>query len=414
MGVRSTNSLRAYARDLIVWMRFLLERRGGKGVWRADREDVAAFHAARRRSEPPHRISAASWNRSIAALEKFYGWAAEEGLIEVSPFGLRIALRPIGRGRYGPVSTSRAREPGARRGNLRFIGLDLFLLFRDIGLRGRMDDGHDDEDWRGRHGERNALFAELLVTTGLRLEEAASLLAIELPAPERLSSATKSLPFFLPASIAKGGRPREIRLPVRLLRRLHDYAGIERENALAGNRRLPSRPLIALSTANRNTVGIADDDGIVSPVRLDALTPLLRQRLITPTGEPLALWLNEAGRPMTPAAWAAVFRRASKRCGDAGLDLVVTPHALRHTFATHMLSMLIREQIGSVLGDGPPGDPGSAVYRRMIDDPLQKLQRLLGHASIASTYIYLDSLEESRALVEAASERWSAALDGVT
>jgi hypothetical protein len=146
MGVRSPNSLRAYARDLLVWMRFLLERRDGKSVWSADREDVAAFHAARRRSEPPHRISAASWNRGVAALEKFYGWAAEEGLIDVSPFGSRIALREMGRGRYGPVRASRARELGARRGNLRFIGLDLFLLFRDIGLRGRMDDGRDDED----------------------------------------------------------------------------------------------------------------------------------------------------------------------------------------------------------------------------------------------------------------------------
>ena len=75
-----------------------------------------------------------------------------------------------------------------------------------------------------------------------------------------------------------------------------------------------------------------------------------------------------------------------------------------------MLSMLIREQIGSLLAEGPPDEPGSAAYRRTIGDPLQKLQRLLGHASIASTYIYLDSLEESRALVEAATERWSAAL----
>ena len=46
----------------------------------------------------------------------------------------------------------------------------------------------------------------------------------------------------------------------------------------------------------------------------------------------------------------------------------------------------------------------------MIGDPLQKLQRLMGHASIASTYIYLDSLEESRALVDAAVARWDADL----
>lgn len=102
----------------------------------------------------------------------------------------------------------------------------------------------------GRPGERNALFAELLVTTGLRLEEAASLLAIELPALEQLPSGTRSIPFRLPGSIAKGGRSREIRLPVRLLRRLHDYAGIERANALTRIRRLPSRPLIAAGASN--------------------------------------------------------------------------------------------------------------------------------------------------------------------
>jgi hypothetical protein len=60
MGVRSSNSLRAYARDLLVWMRFLCERRGSKPIWQADREDVAAYHARaadQRRftaSPPPH------------------------------------------------------------------------------------------------------------------------------------------------------------------------------------------------------------------------------------------------------------------------------------------------------------------------------------------------------------------------
>ncbi|TIS55349.1 MAG: hypothetical protein E5W91_22720 [Mesorhizobium sp.] len=118
--------------------------------------------------------------------------------------------------------------------------------------------------------------------------------------------------------------------------------------------------------SNRTSVDLADDEGVVSAVRLDTLTPLHRQRVVTPAGEPLPLWLNEAGRPMTPAAWAAVFRRASARCCRAGLDLVVTPHALRHTFAVHMLSMLIHEQIGSVLTHGPTDDPGSAAYRRSI------------------------------------------------
>jgi len=89
MGVRSLNSLRAYARDIVVWLRFLAERRDGKSVWAADRDDIAAFHEARRLSSPPHRIAASSWNRSIAALDKLYRWAVEENLIGKAPFTYR-------------------------------------------------------------------------------------------------------------------------------------------------------------------------------------------------------------------------------------------------------------------------------------------------------------------------------------
>jgi site-specific recombinase XerD len=33
----------------------------------------------------PHRISAASWNRNIAALEKLYRWGVEEEFITTTP-----------------------------------------------------------------------------------------------------------------------------------------------------------------------------------------------------------------------------------------------------------------------------------------------------------------------------------------
>ncbi|RUV26120.1 site-specific integrase, partial [Mesorhizobium sp. M5C.F.Ca.IN.020.32.2.1] len=149
MGVRSPNSLRAYGRDLVVWMRFLSERRQGKRIWQADRDDIAAYHAARRRSAPPYRISASSWNRAVAALEKFYGWALEEGLMSTSPFGAIANWRPVRNGRVVPTRTVRAREPGARRGDVRFVSLDHFLAFRDVGLRGRRLDGHEDPTWNG-------------------------------------------------------------------------------------------------------------------------------------------------------------------------------------------------------------------------------------------------------------------------
>ena len=91
-GVRSPHSLRAYGYDIVVWVRFL-HAACGKTVWAATRGDVDAFHRARRREDAGARISAASWNRSVAALEKLYRWAELEGLVGSSPFTHREVWR---------------------------------------------------------------------------------------------------------------------------------------------------------------------------------------------------------------------------------------------------------------------------------------------------------------------------------
>jgi Phage integrase, N-terminal SAM-like domain len=84
-GVRSRHSLRAYGYDVMVWVRFLEQARR-KGVWEAERGDINAFHRARRREDVGTRISAASWNRSVAAIDKLYRWAEVEGVVAASPF----------------------------------------------------------------------------------------------------------------------------------------------------------------------------------------------------------------------------------------------------------------------------------------------------------------------------------------
>ena len=53
---------------------------------------------------------------------------------------------------------------------------------------------------------------------------------------------------------------------------------------------------------------------------------------------------------------------------DAGLPVEITPHTLRHSFATH--------QIGEGLD-------------------LEELRRLLGHASIATTQVYAQMAEKA-------------------
>ncbi len=400
MGVRSRHSLRAYAHDIFVWMRFLEERRGGKQLWRADYNDVIAFHQARRLSDAPFRISASSWNRAIAALDKLYRWALEEGLIASSPFRYDLSFRH-GQGRGAPkvVEGNRARERAARPHDMQFVDLGRYLVFRDIGLRGRLPDGSEDPAWRGRNGERNAVFAELLVTTGMRLGEAGNLIIDELP--RLISDSPRILPFDLPGAITKGERPRRVRLPRRVLKLIGDYCDIERHVAAA---KAPPRPVVpfVISPDGRNAI-----DGSGRRVALTRLRPQDRQRLLrSPDGMPehASLWLTERGQPVSSGTWEVAFRRASQRCQAFGLDITVTPHMLRHTFAVNMLSMLIREQVGRIF---KPTDAHGAAYRQMLGDPLRHLQHLLGHANITSTYIYLDSLAEAQELVDAAADRWT-------
>ena len=116
--------------------------------------------------------------------------------------------------------------------------------------------------------------------------------------------------------------------------------------------------------------------------------------------EPAALWLSEIGLPVRPNSWEVVFARASSRCRSFGLDINISPHQLRHTFAVHMLAMLIQHRVrDAALPAGP-----MEGYRQILGDPLQQVQRLLGHASLTTTYIYLDHIATRADTVDAAVE----------
>jgi len=73
-----------------------------------------------------------------------------------------------------------------------------------------------------------------------------------------------------------------------------------------------------------------------------------------------ALVLNARGGRLTrQGCWKIIKGRAR----EAGIEELVTPHGLRHTFATHML------------------DGGASLL---------VVQELLGHVSIATTQIYTE------------------------
>ncbi|WP_198671564.1 site-specific tyrosine recombinase XerD [Desertihabitans aurantiacus] len=84
---------------------------------------------------------------------------------------------------------------------------------------------------------------------------------------------------------------------------------------------------------------------------------LVRGRPTLAGGDP-ALLLNARGRRLSRQSAWAVLRGAAAR---AGLDAEVSPHTLRHSFATHLL------------------DGGADV---------RVVQELLGHASVTTTQVY--------------------------
>ena len=76
------------------------------------------------------------------------------------------------------------------------------------------------------------------------------------------------------------------------------------------------------------------------------------------TGAKLPLFLTRTGRPIERTAVWRMVRREARRCGIKGK---VSPHTLRHSFATHLLE-------------------GGA--------DLRVVQELLGHADVSTTEIY--------------------------
>ncbi|HPN91072.1 MAG TPA: tyrosine-type recombinase/integrase, partial [Bacilli bacterium] len=83
-----------------------------------------------------------------------------------------------------------------------------------------------------------------------------------------------------------------------------------------------------------------------------------RPKLIKSAKDPGYLFLNNRGQAMTRQGFFKILRTA---CQEAGITKEVSPHTLRHSFATHLLE---------------------------AGTDLRLIQELLGHEDIATTQIY--------------------------
>ena len=172
---------------------------------------------------------------------------------------------------------------------------------------------------------RDALLAELLYATGARISEAVALNVDDIQRPESPASSPRSGTVVLRG---KGGKERVVPVGGAALRALDAYLTVGRPALLS-----------------------------------DAAT--------TP-----ALLLNaRGGRLSRQSAWT-VLRTAADR---AGIRRDISPHTLRHSFATHLL------------------DGGADV---------RTVQELLGHASVTTTQVYtLVTVDRMREVYAAAHPR---------
>jgi len=262
------NTLRAYRADVLAWLDFLAEHLGGApapaALARATQSDMRAFMA----HERGRGLGARSLARRLSSVRNFARWlgsrTGDEATAVLATRGPKFR-RKLPR----PLTPDAARD-----------------MIAQIEVQPRAD-------WVAA---REVAVVTLLYGCGLRISEALSLTARDLPLAEVLRIS------------GKGGKERLVPViaPARLA--VADYV-----------RLCP----FALS---------AEPDG--------------------------ALFRGTRGGPLNPRLIAAAMEQA--RAG-LGLPATATPHALRHSFATHLLAA--------------GGD-------------LRTIQELLGHASLSTTQAY--------------------------
>ncbi len=224
-----TTSL-GYAYDLAKFLTFLWECRGGRSWRDASETDHLAYLVWRRRDPAGPRVSGATWDREVAAVNQFYRWAVQRGHVTVNPVPQRASrVAPVeaghrGRGR-GSTMTPATYTHDAAAERVQWLPPASYRRWRDVGLRGFDAAGLPGTGFRGRWAARNACFADLMVRTGLRLSEQASLTVFEVPVRRGLGGYQR---FWLSMAAAKGGSARWVYVPESVVADLGVYADVDR------------------------------------------------------------------------------------------------------------------------------------------------------------------------------------------
>lgn len=409
------NTQAGYARDVAAFLTFLWASRGGRSWRDATEADHAAYLVWRRRDERGPRVDDATWDREVAAVNRFYKWQVRARNVRVNPIPQRDArFVAVRAGRLSLRGGGQSEAPatyshGASREKIEWLPPASYRRWRDIGVRGYTLGGLPDPRFRGRWAARNATFCDLMVRTGLRLSEQAALSLFEVPLDRGLGGYQR---FWLPPAIAKGGSARWVYVPASIIADLVSYAEIDRAEVInqaraAGRYQRLRHPLV-VEDPTRPVVFQRQPGGAVHRIKVAQLDIDERRRLLIegPHGlEPAVFWLSEYGLPVAVPTWKDLFRDANLRCRAQGVDVSAHAHLLRHTFAVVTLEQLQRGHIAAL---AEMNIEQRGHYTRIFGDPLDWVRRRLGHASVVTTQVYLHALVELEMVTRMAlvPDRW--------
>jgi integrase len=369
------DSLRTFhAYHLARLLRFVRKRRAETHVdlTATSTEDLTAYRDARR--QEVHDTTLAT---EFGCMSSFFYYATQVGWIEKDP------IPRWGRSNRNTLISRTRRERQAR-----FLKACQTKHFLEVGLRG---DGYDPAGAPG-HPERDYLYGLLLATTGLRREECAFLLNVEVPVPDtmgpesihvfdRLGKKQVVRSIYVTAQVAHAAdlyrrteRRRVVQVAQRSLRAnvldgsvlvIDDL--IERRGKLYVAIRAQRIPLVQFSNKHRARAVRVLDDGTI---------------------DPLALFVSRSGLPPGLERWNQLFADARERVRHLGhrdqppRHVHVTPHTMRHSYAVRMLAALRKA------GRHRAGDP-----YLLLANPVLTVKELLGHASVQTTMHYLHAAE---------------------
>jgi site-specific recombinase XerD len=384
----------SYAKDLRLWLRYLDSRR--KDWAEASPDDVNVYWLWRSRSDiNEDAVGGSKMNRELAAISLLYRWASHpsRGYIEFNPIE-RESLSPQDNGR-SVVPRTPVRSKNVVGSRVKWLTPQTFRLWRQVGIEGYTLENLRDEVFRGRTVLRNRAMVDLLYGSGLRITEAGALLLPEIPVRGRGPGFNEAQ---LSAAIAKGGRSRTWYLFDDASALVDSYLSVTRRAAVDRARnegRYDDRSVIAVDDVRATTHSIEyrfngswHDHNRVDIAR--------RRRMFIDNGdglEPMWLWLNEGGLPMSTDSWTDVLNTANERVAklfkvgrlngtiDRNMGAPrISPHSLRHSFALFMLIALHRA-IDERTGNNHATDYDEERYRSAWD----MVRDLLGHRSVETT-----------------------------